>query len=321
MPVVTTSPRIAILVPCYNEAAAVTQVVRDFQHALPGSTVYVYDNNSTDDTAAVARAAGAVVRTEPLQGKGQVVRRMFADIEADVYVMVDGDATYDAASAPAMVRRLLDEGYDMITGARQAVAQEAYRPGHRFGNRLLTGLVVWAFGRSFEDMLSGYRVMSRRFVKSFPAMARGFETETELTVHALEIRAAIAEMPTPYFARPEGSQSKLSTYRDGVRILRTIGTLVKEERPLAFFSVLALIFLLAGLAIGLPVVWEYSHTGLVPRLPSAVLAAALSIQSLLLLSVGLVLDSLSAARREQRRFRYLDLPSPATVPAATQTPP
>ncbi len=229
----TEAMRTAVLIPCYNEEAAIAQVVNDFRRVLPEAQIYVYDNNSKDRTTEVARQAGAIVRREPLQGKGHVVRRMFADIEADVYVLVDGDATYDAESAPRMIQKLLDEQLDMVNGARVTEIKEAYRAGHRFGNWMLTTMVATIFGNRFKDMLSGYRIFSRRYVKSFPALATGFETETELTVHALELRMPTDEVETPYKDRPVGSVSKLSTYRDGFRILWMIGVLVKEERPMA----------------------------------------------------------------------------------------
>jgi glycosyltransferase involved in cell wall biosynthesis len=225
-------------VPCYNEALTIAAIVRDFQACLPQAQIYVFDNNSTDGTAQIARAAGAIVRNVPAQGKGSVVRRMFADIEADAYVMVDGDDTYDASVAPQLVARLLEEGLDMVVGNRVSTEQAAYRPGHRFGNAMLTGFVSFIFGRTFTDILSGYRVFSRRYVKSFAAHSAGFEIETELTVHALELRMPVAEVATVYKSRPEGSVSKLNTYRDGVRILGTILRLFKSERPLAFYSIL-----------------------------------------------------------------------------------
>ncbi len=302
------APRLAVLIPCYNEAATIAGVVEGFRAALPDATIYVYDNNSRDETAARAATAGAVVRHETLQGKGYVVRRMFADLEADIYVLVDGDGTYDPAAAAPMVSRMLTEGLDMVTGTRVSDLAEAYRPGHRFGNRLLTGMVQAVFGNRVSDMLSGYRVFSRRFVKSFPALAVGFEIETELTVHALELRMALGEVPTAYGARPEGSVSKLNTYRDGFRILRTILMLVKEERPLQFFSLCAGLFLLAGLALGLPVVVTFFQTGLVPRLPTAVLAAAFVLLAFLAFALALLLDSVAHGRREMKRLMYLGIP-------------
>jgi glycosyltransferase involved in cell wall biosynthesis len=303
-------PRIAVLIPCYNEALAIGQVVSDFMAALPGATIYVYDNNSTDQTREVARAAGAVVRVEVHQGKGNVVRRMFADIEAEVYVLVDGDGTYDAASATRMVELLLTESLDLVNGARIPVTQLAFRPGHVFGNRLLTGSVAAIFGSRIRDMLSGYRVFSRRFVKSFPALASGFETETELTVHALELRLPMAEVQTPYRDRPTGSTSKLRTFRDGFRILRTIVLLVKEERPLQFFTLTAIVLVALGLALGIPVVSEFLRTGLVPRLPTAVLATGSMIMAFISFVTGLILDTVTLARREIKRLHYLGLQGP-----------
>lgn len=297
--------RVAVLIPCYNEQAAIAKVVTDFRTALPLARVYVYDNNSTDDTVMAARAAGAVVRTEALQGKGHVVRRMFADIEADIFVLVDGDDTYDAAAAPAMLRLMLDRQLDMVTGTRQTEAVEAYRRGHRLGNAVLTGLVRHIFGNRVSDMLSGYRAFSRRFVKSFPALAAGFETETEFTVHALELNMPIGEVVTAYRGRPPGSASKLRTYADGARILRTIVVLVKEERPLQFFALIGAVLLLAGLALGLPVVVEFMRTGLVPRLPTAVLATGFVLLSFLSFVCGLILDTVTRGRRELKRLAYL----------------
>jgi glycosyltransferase involved in cell wall biosynthesis len=303
-------PRIAVLVPSHDEAAAIAKVVADFRAALPDAAIYVYDNNSTDGTAAAALAAGARVRRETLQGKGHVVRRMFADVEADLYVLVDGDDTYDAAAAPAMLRRLLDDGLDMVIGTRATDRAAAYRPGHRLGNRVLTGLVAAIFGDRVSDMLSGYRVFSRRFVKSFPALSAGFETETELTVHALELRMAIGEVRTAYRERPAGGASKLRTYSDGLRILRTIVILVKEERPLHFFSLAGALLLLLGIGLGVPVVLEFLATGLVPRLPTAVLATGLVLLSFLSFSAGLILDSVTRGRKELKRLAYLALPGP-----------
>jgi glycosyltransferase involved in cell wall biosynthesis len=305
-----TSPRLAVLVPCYNEAAAIGAVVADFKKHLPAATIYVYDNNSKDKTAEVARAAGAVVRHEPLKGKGNVVRRMFADIEADVYVLVDGDDTYDAASAPRMVQKLLEENLDMVNGVRVTDIKAAYRPGHRFGNVMLTSMVAWIFGNRFTDMLSGYRVFSRRFVKSFPALAAGFETETEFTVHALDLRMPIAELPTPYKDRPAGSASKLNTFRDGFRILWMIMVLVKEEKPLQFFLLLAALFVGTSLALAVPIVLEYLATGLVPRLPTAILSTGLMIMGFLSVACGMILDTVTRGRLEMKRMRYLNIPAP-----------
>jgi glycosyltransferase involved in cell wall biosynthesis len=302
--------RIAVLIPCYNEEIAIPHVVRDFQSALPDATIYVYDNNSTDRTKEVAAEAGAVVRTEQLQGKGNVMRRMFADIEADVYVLVDGDNTYHAASAPILVRTLVENQLDMVNGKRVSDIEAAYRRGHRFGNWLLTALVATIFGRRFTDMLSGYRVFSRRFVKSFPALSAGFEIETELTVHALELRMPTAEIDTPYLDRPQGSESKLRTYRDGWRILRTILFLVKEERPLQFFGSLAGVIVVLALGLSIPLFITYAETGLVPRLPTAVLASGLMLLAFLSLAAGLILDTVTLGRREAKRIRYLQIPAP-----------
>ena len=310
--------RVAVLIPCHNEAVAISKVVADFRAALPGAAIHVYDNNSTDGTAEAARAAGALVRHERLQGKGHVVRRMFADVEADIFVLVDGDDTYDAAMAPAMIARLLGDGLDMVIGTRVTQIQAAYRPGHRLGNRVLTGMVTAIFGDRVSDMLSGYRVFSRRFVKSFPALATGFETETELTVHALELRMAVGEVPGPYRDRPAGSTSKLRTYRDGWRILGTIVMLVKEERPLQFFSLCALLLLAAGIGLGIPVVLEFLATSLVPRLPTAVLATGLVLLSCLSLVCGLILESVTRGRKEFKRLAYLALPGPGAAAPPSQ---
>jgi hypothetical protein len=300
---------VAVLIPAYDEATAVAKVVADFRTALPGAAIVVYDNNSRDATAALARAAGAGVRRERLQGKGHVVRRAFADIEADIYVLVDGDDTYDASAAPAMLRLLIEQRLDMVTGVRAAVIAAAYRPGHRLGNAVLTGLVAAIFGDRISDMLSGYRVFSRRFVKSFPALAVGFETETEFSVHALELNMAVGEVATAYKDRPAGSASKLRTVRDGLRILRTIIVLVKEERPLQLFSLVGLALLVAGLALGIPVVVEFTRTGLVQRLPTAVLATGLELLACLSAVAGLILDSVTRGRREMKRLAYLAIPA------------
>lgn len=300
--------RVAVLIPCYNEEVAIPQVVRDFRAALPQAAIYVYDNNSRDRTSEVAREAGAIVRIERRQGKGNVVRRMFADIEADVYVLVDGDATYHAASAPKMVNTLLDEQLDMVVGCRVHTQTEAYRPGHVFGNAMLTGFVAKLFGRSFTDILSGYRVFSRRFVKSFPALSKGFETETELTVHALELRMPVTEIDTPYGARPEGSASKLSTYRDGSRILRLILQLYKHERPLAYFSTVAVLLALLSTGLALPVIIEYLNTGLVPRFPTAILSTGIMILAFLFFIAGVILETVTRGRQEIKRLLYLQMP-------------
>ena len=301
--------RIAVLVPCYNEETAVARVVAAFRTVLPAATVYVYDNNSSDRTCERARQAGAVVRCETLRGKGHVVRRMFADVEADIYVLVDGDDTYDATAATEMVALLINDQLDMVTGMRVTGVAAAYRRGHALGNTVLSGLVGHIFGKRVSDILSGYRIFSRRFVKSFPALAAGFETETEFTVHALELRMPIAEMPTAYRERSAGSASKLRTYRDGIRILRTILILVKEERPLQLFSIAGLLLLLAGLGAGEPVVAEFAGTGLVPRLPTAILATGLVVLSSLSMACGLILDSVMRGRKEMRRFAYLATPA------------
>ena len=301
---------IAVLLPCFNEEAAIAQTVAAFTAALPGATVYVYDNNSSDRTRGVAAAAGAVVRTERMQGKGNVVRRMFADIDADVYVMADGDATYDAAAAPALVARLIDEQLDMVVGARKSEVEAAYRRGHRLGNAVLTGMLAQVFGRSFTDILSGYRVFSRRFVKSFPVLSAGFEIETEISVHALELKMPTAEIVTAYAARPEGSVSKLSTYRDGLRIVRTIAMLARFERPLAFFGFIGAVFAMMAVLLALPLIVTYLQTGLVPRFPTAVLATGLMILAFLNLFTGLILDTVVRGRREVRRLAYLTLPAP-----------
>ncbi|MBB4374735.1 glycosyltransferase involved in cell wall biosynthesis [Bradyrhizobium sp. cir1] len=300
--------RVAVLVPCYNEEAAVATVVADFRKALPAAEIYVYDNNSTDRTAAIAREAGAVVRSERRQGKGHVVRRMFADVEADIYVLVDGDATYDAPSAPRMIDKLLDEHLDMVVGLRVDRSQAAYRRGHRVGNRLFTGFLASTFGHAFKDMLSGYRVFSRRFVKSFPVLSDGFEIETEFAVYALELSLPAAEIETPYYARPEGSVSKLNTWQDGLCIFNTMLRLNRSERPLRFFSAIGIVLALLSIALGLPVVITFLETGLVPRFPTAMLAMGLMIMALLSASSGLVLDTVTRGRREMKMLAYLSQP-------------
>jgi glycosyltransferase involved in cell wall biosynthesis len=301
--------RIAVLIPCFNEEVAIQHVIRDFRAALPSAHLYVYDNNSRDQTVTFARAAGAIVRSEPRQGKGNVIQRMFSDVEADVYVLVDGDNTYNAAAAPEMIETLVERSLDMVVGRRIAVSQAAYRPGHRFGNNLLTGVVAMIFGNRTSDMLSGYRVFSRRFVKSFPALSRGFEIETELTVHALELRMPIADVDTKYGDRLPGSTSKLNTMKDGIRILGMIGVLVKEERPMQFFGLISIALALLSVALIYPVFIQYLSTGLVPRFPTAILSAAIMIVAILSFFSGLILDSVTHGRREMKRLAYLSLDS------------
>lgn len=307
--------RVAVLVPCRNEAESVAGVVSDFRAALPGAVVYVYDNCSSDGTAALAREAGAVVRREDRLGKGNVVRRMFADVDADVYVLVDGDGTYDATTAPEMVQRLLLEGLDVVNGRRRQVEADAYRFGHRFGNRMFNFMVGAGFGRRFDDMLSGYRVFSRRFVKSFPALTGGFEIETETAVHALELKLPVAEVDTPYRARGKGGESKLSTIRDGFRIAGAILWLLKEVRPLMTLGSLAVFCALASVVLAWPVVLEYLETGLVPRIPTAVLSTGLMVLAGVLLVAGLIMDSVARGRREAKRMAYLRLSPPPRAPS------
>lgn len=305
---------IAVIVPCYNEAVSIGRVVAAFRATLPDADIYVYDNNSTDRTADIARAAGAHVRSEPRQGKGNVVRRMFADIDADIFVLVDGDDTYDSASAPMLIGRLLHDDLDMVIGTRlRSDARDAFRSGHRFGNRILTDAVNRLFGAQLGDILSGYRVVSRRFAKSFPALSSGFETETELTIHALELRIPIAEVETPYTERPEGSFSKLNTYRDGLRILRTIVKLVREFRPVLFYGAGAIVLAALSLLLAVPVILTYLESGLVPRLPTAVLATGTMLLAFLSATSGLILESVSRGRWEQKRMAYLALPSVRAV--------
>jgi glycosyltransferase involved in cell wall biosynthesis len=305
-----TGQRVAVLVPCFNEEATIAKVVADFRAALPEAAIYVYDNNSADGTVDVARAAGALVRRETHQGKGNVVRRMFADVDADVYVLVDGDATYDAASARTMIARLVEERLDMVVGARVDQHEAAYRLGHRTGNRLLTRFFALAFHATFSDILSGYRVFSRRFVKSFPVLSRGFEIETEFSVHALELELAVAEMPTPYYARPEGSTSKLSTWRDGWRILLTIVGLYRSERPLAFFSGLGVVLAIVSVGLAIPIFVTYFEQGIVPRIPTAILSTGLMLLASLSIVAGLVLDTVTRGRREIKLIAYLEQAPP-----------
>jgi glycosyltransferase involved in cell wall biosynthesis len=297
--------KIAVLVPCYNEEVAVAQVVRDFRVALPGAAIYVYDNNSTDNTAAFARAAGAEVFAEKRQGKGHVVRRMFGDVEADIYVLVDGDATYHAASAPEMIERLLEGPLDMVAANRVERGSDAYRAGHRAGNWLLSAFVAAVFGSGFNDVLTGYRVLSRRFVKSFPVLSRGFEIETELAIHALDLGLAVAEVETPYHPRLAGSASKLNTWRDGFRILWTILALYRAERPLSFFSLIGIVLAAISVTLAIPIFVTYVEIGLVPRLPTAILSMGLMVLACLSIAVGLVLDTVTRGRREMKLLAYL----------------
>jgi len=305
---------IAVLVPCYNESHTIGEVVHGFQQALPDARIYVYDNNSSDNTVETALLAGAIVRTERLQGKGNVVRRMFADIDADVYVMVDGDDTYEAAAAPRLVEKLVSEQLDMVNGKRvtSEEMEAAYRRGHKFGNVLLTTMVSTFFGSGIEDMLSGYKVFSRRFVKSFPSLSSGFEIETELTVHALELRMPIAEVDTAYGERPEGSESKLSTFGDGFKILKKIAILIKDERPLQFFASIFIVLLGGALVLSVPLIQTYLDTGLVPRLPTAVLITGMSLLSFLSLACGLILETVTRGRQELKRLQYLSVSNKIT---------
>ena len=304
------SPTIAVLLPCYNEEAAIGATVAGFRSALPGAKIYVYDNNSTDRTSEIAAQSGAIVRVERQQGKGHVVRRMFADVDADVYVMADGDLTYDPKSAPQMVDLLLAEQLDMVVGTRRHEEKDAYRGGHVLGNRLFTGILAGLFGRSFTDIFSGYRVFSRRFVKSFPVLSSGFEIETEMSVHALELRMPVGEVETAYGARPEGSQSKLSTYSDGLRILRTIVTLYRVERPSLFYGLIGAFLLAIAVVLAVPLALTYLHTGLVPRVPTAILVTGITIVAVLSFFAGLILDTVTRGRREVRRLSYLSLAAP-----------
>lgn len=301
---------VAVLVPCYNEGRAIAKVVDDFRAALPHAVVYVYDNNSTDDTVEAARKAGATVRREGHQGKGHVVRRMFNDIEADVYVLVDGDATYDAPSAPEMIRKLIEERLDMVVATRVDREEAAYRRGHRTGNFMLTGFVTHIFGRAFTDILSGYRVFSRRFVKSFPILSGGFEIETELTVHALELELPVGEIATPYYSRPLGSASKLSTWHDGLRILWTVLKLYRAERPLSLFGAFGIALIIISIGLAIPIIITYVQEGIVPRLPTAVLSTGLMLLGFLSIACGLILDTVTRGRREAKLIAYLALRAP-----------
>jgi len=305
-----TASHIAVILPCYNEEAAIGATVRAFRAALPLAQVYVYDNNSKDRTVEVAREAGAIVRNEKRQGKGNVMRRMFADVEADIYVLADGDDTYDASQAPELIAKLVTEELDLVTGRRVHTEAAAYRAGHVLGNRMLTGLTSLMFGIELKDMLSGYRVMSRRFVKSFPFTAGGFAIETELTVHAVRLLMPMAEVDTSYKERPAGSASKLNTYRDGFRILFTIAHLVREERPLFFFGVIAAVLALVSAIFGWSLLIEFIETSKVPRLPTALLATGLMVIAFLCLMSGLILDTVTRGRWEAKRMAYLAFRGP-----------
>ena len=297
--------RIAVLIPCFNEERTIARVVNDFRAALPDAEIYVYDNNSTDSSIDAARAAGAIVRRESRQGKGHVIRRMFGDVEADIYLLVDGDATYDATSAPAMIAALADGGNDMVVGARVMRDESAYRRGHQFGNRALTRFVATVFGAVLTDMLSGYRVFSRRFVKSFPVLSSGFEIETEMTIHAAELDMGMVEIETPYCARPEGSVSKLNTWRDGLRIILMILGLYRAERPMAFFGLVGAVLIAVLLLLGIPIVITYLQIGLVPRLPTAILATGLMILAFLSIASGFILETVTRGPREMKLLAYL----------------
>jgi glycosyltransferase involved in cell wall biosynthesis len=306
----TARPQVAVLIPCFNEALTIGKVIADFRAAIPRAAIYVYDNNSTDATIKVAQESGAVVRRETRQGKGHVVRRMFRDIDVDVYVLVDGDATYDAASAGRLTSELVEGHFDMAVGVRSNPEQDSYRAAHQFGNRLLTGFVATVFGKELRDMLSGYRVLSRRFVKSFPQLSSGFEIETELTIHALELELPMIEVATPYYARPAGSASKLNTWRDGVRILLTILHLYRSERPLAFFTIVGCWSAALSVVLAIPIFITFMATGLVPRIPTAILSTGLMILAFLSIAIGFVLDTVTRGRREMKLLAYLAQPPP-----------
>ncbi len=308
---------IAVVIPCYNEAVAIGTVIAEFRAALPSAQIHVFDNNSSDDTAAIAASAGACVHRVPMQGKGHVVRRMFADVDADAYIMVDGDDTYEAAAAPVMIEKLFDECLDMVVGVRKPVSADIHRPGHAIGNALLSGFLSRLFGRPCSDILSGYRAFSRRFAKSFPVLSSGFEIETELTVHALELRLPVLEHPTAFKERPHGSHSKLNTFRDGFRILLTMLRLFSAERPLLFFSLCAAALALISIALAIPVVLTYAHTGLVPRFPTAILSTGLMLLAALSFFSGVILDTVTRGRREMRFLAYLAQPSPRRQRTAT----
>jgi len=304
-------PDVAVLIPCQNEELTIADVVNDFRAALPSCRIYVYDNNSTDNTVERAREAGAIVRNEQLQGKGNVVRRMFSDIDADVYLMSDGDGTYDPKIAPTLIKMITSDALDMVVGVRLPDDSEgAFRLGHRAGNKTLTKFVGWLFGHRFSDILSGYRAFSRRFVKSFPALASGFEIETELTIHALELKMPVGEIEATYAARAKGSRSKLSTWRHGFRIFATIIFLFKEVRPARFFGSIFAVLALVSLALSYPLIITYLQTGLVPRLPTLVLATGIMLLAFISGVCGIILDTVSRGRRESKRMIYLSMPGP-----------
>lgn len=299
--------KIAVIVPCYNEEMSVATVISQFRQHLPEADIYIFDNNSKDKTAFIAKEQGAHVHLVQLKGKGNVVRRMFSDVEADVYVMVDGDATYDATAAKVMIDKLVDDRLDMVVGCRKENGDAAtYRQGHRLGNKMLTGTVTTIFKGQFTDMLSGYRAFTRRYVKSFPCLSRGFEIETELTIHALELRMRYGEVETSYGERPEGSVSKLSTYKDGVKILKTIVKLYMTERPFYFFLLISSLLVLISLFLGLPILWEYENTGLVPRFPTAILSSAVMTIAIISFVCGIILESVTMGRREMKALFYLN---------------
>ena len=300
---------VAVIIPCYNEELTIARTVEGFRTALTGARIYVYDNNSSDRTREVAMAAGAIVRGEARQGKGNVVRRMFADIDADIYVLVDGDATYDPCAATEMIALLVENGLDMVVGCRRDAAKDAYRHGHRFGNAMLTSFLAWMFGRAFTDTLSGYRVFSRRFVKTFPSLSSGFEIETEINVHALALRMPIGEVAINYTERPAGSASKLNTYRDGARILAVMLNLFRQEKPALFFTALSICLSVLAVLLFLPLGVTFLETGQVPRIPTAILCTGLVILAMLSLACGLILDTVTHGRREIRRLAYLSHPN------------
>ena len=297
---------IAVIIPCYNEALTIGKVIDDFRSELPEATVYVYDNNSTDGTAEIARTRGAIVKYEPRQGKGNVCRQMFRDIDADCYLMVDGDDTYPAESARSLCAPILAGEADMVVGDRLSngiYAQQNARAFHGFGNDLVRAMIRWIYGYGFEDVMTGCRAMSRPFVKTFPVLSEGFQIETELSIHAVDRRWRIADVPVEYRNRPEGSVSKLNTVRDGLKVIAMIGTLFKDYRPLKFFSLVALLFCIGGLCAGIPVVTEYLATGLVPRFPTAILAVALMFMAALSLATGFILDAVAKVERKQWELR------------------